>query len=244
MKPLFSLTKRNLKEMYRDPLSIVFCIIFPLLMLVLMPLIMGNLEYAPVNFQIENYATGICVFGYTFTCLMVALQISSDKNTSFIRRINISPIKRTTYLFSFFLSALPVTAVQTILFYVVALIFGYPLNGKLFLSMVYLIPSACFYIMVGIFVGIICKNEKQTGPISSIFVSLAGILGGVFMPLESMSGGFKRFVNLLPFCHTVSIASEVQTVGAGCIYPHILWILGYMLVFGIIIFLVEKFRKE
>ena len=147
-------------------------------------------------------------------------------------------------MFSFFLSALPVTAVQTILFYVVALIFGYPLNGKLFLSMVYLIPSACFYIMVGILVGVICKNEKQTGPISSIFVSLAGILGGVFMPLESMSGGFKKFVNLLPFCHTVSIASEVQTAGAGCIYPHILWIIGYMLVFGIIIFLVEKFRNE
>ena len=89
MKALFSLTKRNLKETLRDPLSLIFCLVFPILMLILMQAIILNIQNAPENFKIENYASGICVFGYTFISMFVALQIASDKNTSFIKRIKI-----------------------------------------------------------------------------------------------------------------------------------------------------------
>ncbi len=237
---IFTLAKRNLKEMLRDPLSTVFCLIFPLVMLVLMSVIFSSMEYVPENFKITSYASGICVFGFTFTSLMVALQITSDKNTSFIKRINISPIKKSTYLFSFFFSALPVTIAQILIFYVVALCFGFPFDGNFFLSILYLLPSACLYIVIGILIGSICKNEKQTGPISSIFVSLAGILGGVFMPISTFSGAFKTFVDILPFSHSVLIASEVHTAGVSAIYPHILWILGYTLLFALLVVLIER----
>ena len=61
MKKVIQLTIRNIKEMLRDPLSIVFCLIFPILMLVLMQSIFTNFEYIPDNFKIANYAPGICV---------------------------------------------------------------------------------------------------------------------------------------------------------------------------------------
>lgn len=192
MKKLFALSKRNIKEMLRDPLSLVFCIAFPVLMLVMMQIIFKNVEYMPENFEIKNYAAGICVFGYAFTGLFVALQITGDKSNSFIKRINISPILPVTYLLSFLVSALPVTFVQTILFYAIALIFGFPFDINLLISIFYLIPSAVMYISFGILVGSLCKNEKQTGPITSIFISLAGIFGGVFMPLSSFKGGFAE----------------------------------------------------
>ena len=214
MKKLFALSKRNIKEMLRDPLSLVFCIAFPVLMLVMMQIIFKNVEYMPENFEIKNYAAGICVFGYAFTGLFVALQITGDKSNSFIKRINISPILPVTYLLSFLVSALPVTFVQTILFYAIALIFGFPFDINLLISIFYLIPSAVMYISFGILVGSLCKNEKQTGPITSIFISLAGIFGGVFMPLSSFKGGFAEFVNLLPFAHSVSIASQLPQLGA------------------------------
>ena len=44
MKKVIQLTIRNIKEMLRDPLSIVFCLIFPILMLVLMQSIFTNFE--------------------------------------------------------------------------------------------------------------------------------------------------------------------------------------------------------
>lgn len=243
MKKCLILSQRNIKEMLRDPLSLVFCLGFPLVMLLLMQIIFTNMEFVPANFAITSYASGIGVFGYTFTSLFVAMQISADKNTSFIKRINISPINKFSYYFSFFISALPMILIQTVLFFLVALIFGFPFNANFFLSILYLLPSAIFYICIGILIGCICKNEKQTGPITSIFISLTGIFGGVFMPIGLFTGGFATFINLLPFSHSVLIASELQTVGAKCIYPHILYLLFYMGMIIAMIAIIEKVRK-
>ena len=242
MKGLFALTGRNLKEMIRDPLSSLLCLAFPLVMLALMQIIFLNFEFVPDNFLIENYAAGICVFGYTFTALTVALQISSDKNTSFVKRINISPVGRLTYILSYVCSALPVALAQTVLFFFVALIFGYKFNVNFLLGIIYLIPSALMYICFGILFGSLAKNEKQTGPFSSVFISLAGIFGGVFMPINAFEGGFAAFINVLPFAHSVQIAQELYTKGAGCIYPHILWVLGYAAAAIAIVAVIEKIR--
>ena len=234
MKKTFAIAKRNFKEMFRSPVSLVLCIAFPLLMLCLMQLLFGNMPYLPENFKIENYASGICVFGYTFISLYVALQITTDKNTSFVKRLNISPIRRTDYIFSFYLSALPMTLLQTVVFFLVALIFGFPFNVNLLISIIYLIPSAIMYISFGILIGIISKNEKMTGPISSILISFIGIFGGIFTPASMFSGTFGKIMNYLPFTHSVEIASELQSVGASCIYPHILFVLFYTaLVLGV-----------
>ncbi len=244
MKKCLILTQRNIKEIFRDPLSLIFCLGFPLVMLLLMQIIFTNLEFVPNNFAITSYASGICVFGYTFTSLSVAIQISSDKNTSFIKRINISPISKFSYYGSFFLSTLPMALIQTILFFLIALIFKFPFDINFLLSIIYLLPSAVFYICVGMLIGCICKNEKQTGPIASIFISLTGILGGVFMPISLFSGGFAIFVNLLPFGHSVLIGSELQTIGAKCIYPHILYVLFYIVIFLAIVMIIEKVRNH
>lgn len=244
MKKCLILTQRNIKEMLRDPLSLVFCLGFPLVMLLLMQIIFTNLEFVPDNFAIKSYASGICVFGYTFTSLYVALQISSDKNTSFIKRINISPISKFGYYCSFFLSALPMALIQTVLFFLTALIFKFPFDVNFLLSIVFLLPSAIFYICIGILIGCICKNEKQTGPITAIFISLTGIFGGVFMPINLFSGGFATFINLLPFGHSVLISSELQTVGAKCIYPHILYLIFYTAVLIAVVAVIEKARNS
>lgn len=233
------LARRNIKETLRDPLGMIFCLGFPLVMLVIMQLILGAVEYVPENFEIKTYASGICVFGYTFTSLFAAMQIAADKNTAFMKRIEISPVRKWEYYSGHFLAALPIAVVQSVVFYFIALIFGFPFDANFILGIIYLIPSACFYICVGILVGALCKNEKQTGPVCSIFISLTGILGGVFMPTSAFTGGFATFVNALPFTHTVAIAGELHTVGASCIYPHILYILGYIVVLICAVFLTE-----
>lgn len=244
MNKSFAFAGRNIKEMLREPLSLVFCLGFPVVMLLLMQLIFTNMDFVPENFKIKNYASGVCVFGFTFTSLFVALQIASDKNTSFIKRINIAPTSKLTYYASFFISALPVAVTQTILFFLIALAFGFPFDGNFVLSILYLIPSAALYICIGIMIGVLSTNEKQTGPISSIFISIVGIFGGVFMPLSVFGGGFATFINILPFGHSVQIASELQSAGALCIYPHVLILLGYIIALIAVVAVVEKLRSK
>lgn len=243
MKKCLIMAGRNIKEMVREPIGVILCLGFPLVMLLLMQLIFMSMEFVPDNFQIKSYASGICVFGFTFTCLLVALQIAADKNTSFIKRINIAPIKKVTYYLSFFVSALPMVLVQTVLFFLVALIFGFPFDANFVLSILYLLPSAAFYVCIGVLIGALSRNEKQTGPIASVFVSFTGIFGGVFMPLSAFGGGFGTFVNLFPFGHSVQIASELQSVGPSCIYPHVLYLLFYIVVIAAVVAVVEKLRS-
>ena len=244
MIKLFSLVKRNILETVRDPLSSVFCVAFPVVMLVFMQVIFSSMQFVPPNFSIENYAMGICVFGYTFTGMFVSMGIAGDKNSSFIKRVNISPIKTLTYYLSYLISAFIIAILQTVLFLILALIFKLPFDARLFLAMLYMLPSAIFYISFGILLGSICSNEKQAGPINSIIISTTGILGGIFMPISSFTGAFEVIVNLLPFSHSVLIASELYTVGASCIYPHIIYLLIYIAIIWLVIYVTQKLKSK
>ena len=244
MRKLFALTKRNLLELLRDPIALILCIGFPTVMLVFMQLIFKGFEYVPANFAIENYSVGVCVFGYTFTALFVALSVSGDKNTSFIKRLAIAPVNKLVYYLSYLFSSLPIILVQSMLFFAIALAFGLPFDYNVLLALLCLVPSAILYISLGVLFGSICKNEKQTGPISSIFISATGILGGVFMPIEAFSGIFGKIVNLLPFTHTVKIASDLYVNTTSNFFIHFTVIVIYVAVIWLTIFLVEKLKKK
>ena len=239
MNKLKTLIIRNLKEIIRDPLSSIFCIGFPVIMLVLMQLILNQMPNVPPNFSIEQYAPGICVFGYTFSMMFVAMIIAHDKNTEFINRLNLAPIKKSTYIFSYVLAMLPITLVQTVLFFAISLIFGLPLTVNTLLAFLALIFSAIFYILLGTLLGTISKNEKQVGPISSIFISVVGVLGGVFMPLANM-GVFTTISNLLPFAHTTKLGSCLLSGTPAMFWHHLAFVAGYALVIALITFLVRK----
>lgn len=244
MNKLFALTKRNLLESIREPLTLVFCIAFPVVMLVFMQIIFNSVAFSPINFEIKNYAIGICIFGYAFTGMFTAMNIAGDKNTSFIKRINVSPTNKIVYYLSFVLSGLPIAFIQTVLFFVIAFIFKFPFDYRVLFSILYLFPSALTYVSFGALIGVICSNEKQTGPICSILVSLVGVLGGVFMPTEMFTGGFATFVNLLPFIHSTKIASEIYSVGINCFFNHVLYLICYVLICWLVIYLIEKIRKK
>ncbi|MCQ2387177.1 MAG: ABC transporter permease [Clostridia bacterium] len=242
MNKILALTKRNLKEILRDKLSLIFCLIFPIALLVILQLVFLSIEYVPDNFKIESYAVGICVFGFTFDMLFASMMVAGDKNTEFINRIKMAPISKATYYTSFLFAILPIAFIQCILFFVIAFIFKLPVSFNIVLASIYLIPSAIFYITLGIFIGYLVKNEKQSGPVSSIIISFTGMFGGVFMPIDNM-GKLTTVANLLPFPHTLKIASGIFMGNNNCFFPHAFWVLGYTAVIWLILVLLLKRKK-
>ncbi len=229
-----ALTLRNIKETYREPLSLVFCIFLPLVMLIFMELILGNFEGGVATFEIDTYAPGIAVFGYTFTMLFVALGISSDSSHAFMTRILISPLKPLEYYLSYALAFLPICVVQTVIFYAVAFAFGFTASIGTLVSAVYLLPSAIFYIVCGMFIGTVAKSEKEAGPFSSIFITGAGLLGGVWMPIEQIGGTFFKVCKFLPFYSTIKPAISAVGRHYGDIVPYIFVTIGYTVLFLVI----------
>lgn len=243
MTKLYALTKRNFKEIIRDPFSLIFCLLFPVFMLVLMRIIFKSMPDVPVNFTLENYSAGICVFGFTFLTLFCCNLIASDKNTEFINRIRVAPVKKITVLSSYFFALVPIAFLQKLLFFAIAAIFGLRIDLNLLIAFIYLIPSEVFYILTGILIGSIAKNEKQGAPFASIIVTVTGIFGGVFMPVETM-GGFYKIVKVLPFVHTVKPAAEALSGNFVGIFPHILWILGYGIIIAATTFIINRKKQN
>lgn len=242
MTKTFILAKRNLKEIVRDPLSLVFNAAFPILMLFLLGIITNSMEYVPEQFKINNYSVGICVFGYTFAMLFTAMLIAEDKNGEFINRLNMSPIKKSSYIAGYYIAVAPIMAVQTVLFLLCSCILGLEFSYKLAIAFLYLIPSAVLYVVLGVLIGTIVRNGKQAGPVCSIIISGTSMLGGVFMPIDNM-GAFSTIANLLPFSHSVKIATGVFNGDFACIYPHILWVIGYAVLLFTITVLIYKRKK-
>lgn len=242
MNKTLILAKRNLKEIVRDPLSLVFNMAFPIVMLFLLGVITNSLEYVPEQFLINNYSVGICIFGYTFVMLFTAMLIAEDKNGEFINRLNMSPIRKSSYIAGYYMAVAPIMAAQTVLFLLCSCILGLTFSYKLAVVFIYLIPSAVLYVVLGVLIGTIVKNGKQAGPVCSIIISATSMLGGVFMPVNSM-GAFTTVANLLPFSHSVKIAAGVFNGDYGCIYPHVLWVVGYAAAIFAITVLIYKRKR-
>ena len=73
---IITLTKRNIKEILRDPLSLIFTIALPLFMEILFYFIFHELT---AQFEMKYLAPGIVVFSESFLTLFTGLLISLDR---------------------------------------------------------------------------------------------------------------------------------------------------------------------
>ena len=74
---MLTFAKRNLKEILRDPINLVFGLGFPLILLLLLSAIQANV---PVNiFEIDTLTPGITVFGLSFITLFSATLVAKDR---------------------------------------------------------------------------------------------------------------------------------------------------------------------
>lgn len=193
---IFVLTKRNLKEILRDPLSLIFTLGMPLFMEILFYLIFHNLT---AQFEMKYLAPGIVVFAQSFLALFVGLLIALDRSTSFLTRLYVSKAKSYEFVFSYAVAMLPIVLIQSILFFLVGGIFDTSIfNFGMILAILLSLVTSLFFISIGILLGTIC-NEKAIGGVSSIVIAGQSVLSGMWFPLDGLNEGMITFMNLLPF---------------------------------------------
>ena len=193
---ILTLTKRNIKEIIREPLSITFTFGLPLLLEIVFYFIFHNLAE---QFQMKYLAPGIVVFSQAFLTLFSGLLLSLDRNTSFLTRLYVSKTKSYEFIFGYALSVAPLSILQAILFFLVGgildpSIFGIGMVYAILLSLI----TSLFFIAFGILFGSIC-NEKSIGGVSSIIICGQSVLSGMWFPVDTLSGGIKKVMEALPF---------------------------------------------
>ena len=212
------------REILRDPLSLLFGVGLPLVLLTLMSLLERNL--AVVLFPIEDFAPGMAVFSLTFLMLFGGQLLAADRSSAFLARTFASPMCAGGYLFAYALPLLPLGLAQGAICLGVAMLFGLEWRIGLLWAELALLPGILLYVALGLFLGVLC-TDKQIGPLASIIIQAASLLGGIWFDLDLIGGTFGRVARCLPFCRAVQC---VQTALAGdfaAMLPHAAVTLGY-----------------
>ena len=204
-------SKRVTKEMLRDPLSYIFCLGFPIFMLLLFACINASLptEARQVTFTPPVITPGIGMFGQTFVMLFTSLLVSRDRETCLLQRLYVSPMTAKDFIFGYAGPMLVLALAQAVICFLAGGVLGglqgdpLPLWGSI-LSIISLIPSAVLFVSLGLLLGSV-MNDKGAPAVTSILITASSILGGIWMPLEQMKG-FRSVCEYLPFYHCVEAA--------------------------------------
>lgn len=241
---LLTFTNRTAKEILRDPLTIIFGLGFPLVLILLLSAIQANV---PVSlFEIANLTPGITVFGLAFMTLFSATLIAKDRETALMQRLYTTPLKATDFILGYTLPIIPIAIVQSLICYVVAVIIGLEITVSIIWAIFMIVPVSVFFIALGLLLGSIL-NVKQVGGIcGALLTNLTAWLSGVWFDLELVGGTFKKIAGVLPFVHAVELERAVLSENYGDIFPHLWWVLGYAIgaiLLAIIVFL-HQMKKQ
>ena len=221
MNRCFAFAGRNLKELLRDPLSYIFCLGFPLIMLVVMTVVDSSIpaEAGMTIFSIENLGPGIAVFGLSFVMLFTCLSVSKDRSGSFLVRLYASPMKSSDFILGYIIPVFALAVAQSVITMLCSLIIGLITDTQLnvlgaLLVAVVLIPLNVFFISTGLLFGTMF-SEKASPGLCSIVISLSAFLGGVWFDVENIDGVLADICGVLPFFHGTQAARAALALEFG-----------------------------
>lgn len=237
-------------ELVRDPLAYVFAVGFPLVMLAAMTVLNASIppETGMTVFRIDRLAPAVYVFGLTFLMLFTAILVSGDRSEAFLVRLYISPMERADFLAGYAAPGGLLAVIQGILLLAVSVIIALFTDISLtvpgLLAVIPVsVPAILLFIGFGLLFGALF-NPKAAPPLSSVVISLASFLGGMWMDLDSMpqDGVFAVICNVLPFRHAVdaarlAISGEFSGI-SGCMAVVCVWAAAVWLAAGL------AFRKR
>ncbi len=218
-------SKRCLKEILRDPLTLFFGLGFPAVLLLLLSAIQANV---PVSiFEIEKLVPGMTVFGLSFMTLFSATLIARDRESSFLIRLYATPMRAFDFIFGYTLPMLPIAMAQGVFCYAVGIALGLTPTVNILWAMLFLLPASLFFIALGLLFGSVL-NQKQVGGIcGALLTNLTAWLSGVWFDLALVGGAFLEIAKILPFYHAVEVEQAVFAGDFGAILPALLWVVGY-----------------
>ena len=237
---LLTFTSRTAKEILRDPLTVIFGLGFPLVLILLLSAIQANV---PVSlFEISSLTPGITVFGLSFMTLFSATLVAKDRESSLMQRLYTTPLKATDFILGYMLPIVPVAVVQCLLCYVVAIILGLKVTVNIIYAILLIIPISVFFIALGLLFGSIL-NVKQVGGIcGALLTNLTAWLSGVWFDLKLVGGVFEEIAGFLPFVHAVELERAVLSGNYSDIFSHLWWVLGYA--FGALVLAIAFFLRQ
>ena len=241
---MLTFASRNVKEILRDPLNLLFGLGFPLVLILLLSAIQANIPVA--LFEIQHLTPGITVFGLAFMTLFSATIIAKDRGSSLLQRLYTTPLTPLDFILGYTLPIIPISVAQCAICYVAAIVLGLDITVNILYAITFIIPVSILYIALGLLCGSVF-NDKQVGGIcGALLTNLSAWLSGIWFDLDLVGGTFKKIAYVLPFVHAVELECGALAGDFAGILPHLWWVLGYaavLLAAAVLLFLRQMKRQ-
>lgn len=222
---LMTFSKRCVREILRDPLSISFGLGFPVVLLLLLTAMQSNI---PVDlFVIESLAPGVAVFGLSFMTLFSATLVAKDRESAFLQRLYTTPLRPREFILGYMLPMIPLSIGQGAICYLIALALGLAPTVNILLALVALVPMSVTYVSIGLLVGSLVSVKAVGGICGGLFTNLSAWLSGVWFDLSLVGGAFESAAGLLPFVHAVELERAIVGGSTDGVLVHLLVVVGY-----------------
>jgi ABC-2 type transport system permease protein len=218
------LVKRNLREVWRDPLSLGIGIVLPVVLLLVLQSIGGD----ETPFMTPTLLTpGVTLFGFVMLMFSSAMILAKDRETALLSRLFTAPLRSSDFVSAYSVPYVLVAVVLAMVLFVIGGFLGLEINGSVGLVALILLMMAVFYIALGMILGSLFTVAQVSGGYAVVL--LLTIFGGAWFDLEEIGGVFLSVGNVLPFKHALDATRAVMADGAGFgdIRGDLAWVAGY-----------------
>ena len=217
--------RRNLKELARDPLTLLFGLAFPLIVMLLLCAIQAHV---PVEmFAISSLAPGIAVFGLSFVALLSGLLIARDRCSSFLTRLFSSPMTAWDFILAYCLPMLLLALAQSALCFGVAMLLGLKGGVRILYALLALLPAMLLFTGVGLLTGSLFSDRQVGTFCGALLTNLTAWLSGIWFDYRLVGSVFTRVARALPFAHAVDAARAALCGSPAGLWPSLAVVSAY-----------------
>lgn len=237
-------SRRNAKEILRDPINMFFGLLFPLILMSLFLIINSAIPPEAKNpmFEPKQMVPGVAMFSTVFMALFSGTLLSKDRTSSFFMRLFTSPMHPVDFIIGYTLPMIVFAVTQSTILFVAATFVGLPFTVNTLLAVLATIPISIMFVGIGLLCGSL-TNEKAVGSIcGALLTNVAGWLSGTWIPIDLIGGGFRTVSNVLPFYHAVETARLAIDGKYVDLLPHLLIVFAYTFIIYVLAVIVFRHK--
>lgn len=241
---MLTFAKRNIKEILRDPINIIFGLGFPLVLLLLLSSLQKNIPAS--LFEIDSLTPGITVFGLSFITLFSATLVAKDRESALLQRLYTAPLTGLDFILGYMLPLLPLAVAQSVICYLFAIPLGLTVSIKIIYAIIGIIPMAVFNIALGILCGSIFGVKQVGGICGALLTNISAWLSGVWFDLKLAGSFFEKAANVLPFVHAAEAEKALFSGDFSLARSHILPVTLYSIFITVsaVFFFLRQMKKQ
>lgn len=211
------------KTFWRDPASVFFTVLLPLVFMFILATIFGDQEIKALGgIKLTTYyVPAILTLGVvSATLVSPAISITQDRENGVLKRVRSTPLPSSVFIAGRVGNAIVVSFVMLALITLIGrIVYGVPIPGRTLAAvLVALVVGAASFCCLGFALSTVIPSMDAAPAITNAVALPLYFISGIFIPESEIPDGVLHVANLFPFRHLFDAffaAYDPATSGAG-----------------------------